>query len=794
MPIFNNTTVKNVCNCQFLSTSFIQKNVSNWLLCFNNRFEQYKNCNINEVCSHFGALKDNSLIDEIEKITGLPLNVKDLPGVFLFLKLVYITTVFVLLEKVWEAEKALSFLLHDLPENEFICEIFTCKSKNILNLKTTLINEVKDKLEKRETDTSKVQDFFTEIYCQIFTRRMRHISGEYYTPAWLASEILSDLNYCRREPETFLDPCSGSGIFILEALKKLLQIAPNNAKADFFLSRMSGFDLNPLAVLTCRANLRLNLFYQRGLELPLSIENIRYADFLLCFSQRNLSGQVQTNNNTEVPDVQRSRYDVIAGNPPWIAWDNLPVEYRKKTDFLWRQYGLFHLSASAARHGGAKKDLSEVVFYCAGDQLTDSGRMGMVLPQNLLQNIAAGGFRAWKLPDQTPLKINQIKDYTHLNLFGTSAAKACVISVEKGLSTIYPVSYTIYKKQSNRVKDNDKLNDKDKPKNTDLSISPRLKSEPFQASLSDSRNPLSAWKITPIRSRDFMPSNPSDTVGLEAKFPTCGSDYQARLGANSGGANAVFWLKILEVLDSGLVRVENLPETSKKAVEKTECILESELLYPLARWKYIQRWNIVSDNTVILVVQDGLTRRGLPRSVLESRFPRTLEYLLKFESLLSNRAAQKRYQAGNEFYSMYNIGNYTFKPWKTIWRRMDKVIRAAAVGPKSVLGLSVKPVFPQETCVFIPAENQNEANYLAAILNSNPVNELVRSMSVVGGKGFGSPGILKFIPLRQFDTCNPIHVLLSEWSDRMAKSGDNLALQTQIDNLVRELWSENTEG
>ena len=35
------------------------------------------------------------------------------------------------------------------------------------------------------------------------------------------------------------------------------------------------------------------------------------------------------------------------------------------------------------------------------------------------------------------------------------------------------------------------------------------------------------------------------------------SDYQAHLGANSGGANAVYWLRLMEKSDGGIV-VENL--------------------------------------------------------------------------------------------------------------------------------------------------------------------------------------------------------------------------------------------
>ena len=51
-------------------------------------------------------------------------------------------------------------------------------------------------------------------------------------------------------------------------------------------------------------------------------------------------------------------------------------------------------------------------------------------------------------------------------------------------------------------------------------------------------------------------------------------------------------------------------------------------------------------------------------------------------------------------------------------------------------------------------------------LNSETVNELVAAHSVRGGKGFGTPSMLDFIPLRHFDPSNSQHLELAVQSRR----------------------------
>ncbi len=96
-------------------------------------------------------------------------------------------------------------------------------------------------------------ELFKELYEASVPQVVRASFGEFYTPFWLAKHVLesSDL----KEGWNVLDPCCGSGTFVIAAISQIrkdFMTSPKNTILDEILSRVAAVDLNPLAVLTTR--------------------------------------------------------------------------------------------------------------------------------------------------------------------------------------------------------------------------------------------------------------------------------------------------------------------------------------------------------------------------------------------------------------------------------------------------------------------------------------------------------------------------------------------------------------
>ena len=118
-------------------------------------------------------------------------------------------------------------------------------------------------------DLTKVdEDLFKEIYQELVELGERHRLGEYYTPEWLSDLIvrrvygLWEKKNINQIPK-ILDPGCGSGTFLTNAIKlfkeKLLGKEKDKEILKIILNNIFGFDINPLAVITAKANYIITL-------------------------------------------------------------------------------------------------------------------------------------------------------------------------------------------------------------------------------------------------------------------------------------------------------------------------------------------------------------------------------------------------------------------------------------------------------------------------------------------------------------------------------------------------------
>ena len=568
-------------------------------------------------------------------------------------------------------------------------------------------------------------DLLRDIYHGLVPRLVRHGLGEYYTPTWLAAHVLDSVGLDGTRPARILDPACGSGTFLLQAAARLREKGTElRGTGGVSPACLAGFDLNPVAVAAARANLVMATA-DLGIDPHSVAASIAIRDSIL-------------DDADEPPE-----FDHIVGNPPWIAWDHLPQAYRDATKPLWSRYGLFSLSGDKARYGGGKKDLSTLLLYTVADRfLKNGGRLGFVVPQTLFQTKDAGeGFRRFRLgPEGASLKVLRVDDFSRFKPFPGASNWTAVVTLEKGEPTVYPVPYYEWSNPSRK--------------------------EAFEARPINAAREGAPWMILPKAFR----TDPTRLVGP--------SDYTARLGVNTGGANGVYWLEVLDADESG-VRIRNLPGRGKQVVPQVKCTIEPDLVYPLVRWADVRR-GAAEPSVCILLAQDPNTRTGIPEDRMRREYPKTFAYLSRFKRLLVKRAAYRRYQSAAPFYSMYNVGPDSIAARKVIWRRMDRRINAAIVEARDDPRIGRRPVLCQETCVEIAVSSEEEAFYLLAELNGSIVNFIAQAHHVRGGKSFGSPGTLEFLGVRRFDPESEMH-------RELVKLGRELHAEPPCDELMERI-------
>ena len=113
-------------------------------------------------------------------------------------------------------------------------------------------------------DPDATRDLLKKLYQYLLPRRVRHDLGEYYTPDWLAERLIRQIGYDGNPDKRVLDPSCGSGTFLALCLRKAFDYAdrylirPDELVAKL-LTNITGFDLNPLAVIAARTNFLLGL-------------------------------------------------------------------------------------------------------------------------------------------------------------------------------------------------------------------------------------------------------------------------------------------------------------------------------------------------------------------------------------------------------------------------------------------------------------------------------------------------------------------------------------------------------
>lgn len=201
------------------------------------------------------------------------------------------------------------------------------------------------------------KDILGFIYQSLITEGEKNITGQYYTNRSVVEYILNGKTLS--ETETFLDPCCGSGAF-------LMGVSTNNP------SNLYGFDINPIAVMIASANLIIKY------------SEIEFTPHVYCIDY--LGKDLFINNRADIP----FKFDNIYTNPPWGS----------------DREGLYTANYPLIK----SKERASMVIAESLSRLKDNGTLYFLLPTSLLKIKSHNDIRRYILSNTTIHQIDLYKD------------------------------------------------------------------------------------------------------------------------------------------------------------------------------------------------------------------------------------------------------------------------------------------------------------------------------------------------------------------------------------------------
>ncbi len=192
----------------------------------------------------------------------------------------------------------------------------------------------------------------SDSYEASLSESYKNKEGIYYTPQYIVENMMRDITDV--EGKTFLDPCCGSGNFIIEAIKK--GFSPEN---------VYGFDIDENAVLITKKRIKDLCGYES--------DNIVCADFLSCqpsaISHQFSDSQIFRFSDSQIlrfSDSQILRFDYIFTNPPW----GKKLNKKDKNRY------------SELYNSGNSSDTSSLFYFASLQLLKENSRIGFLLPDS----------------------------------------------------------------------------------------------------------------------------------------------------------------------------------------------------------------------------------------------------------------------------------------------------------------------------------------------------------------------------------------------------------------------------
>ena len=493
--------------------------------------------------------------------------------------------------------------------------------------------------------------------------------------------------------------------------------------------------------------------------------------------------------NSFAPVMIRDKFDFVVGNPPWIAWKAMSKSYRTGTLKIWQSYGIFEKSAYDKKT--THDDFGMAVTYVSIDQyLKVGGKMVFLLPASFLKSTKGGeGFRKFEIirNDQSiPFSVEEVHDFSGVSLF---TIPTVAIKFIKGKFMSYPMEkYRFY----NQIGRKSKI---DSHANWNY-VNSILEYNDFLAQPVDKSNLQSAWLT--LKDMEFANDVLDQTVERV---------YKGRKGIEPAGAKGVYILKHPKKARDGFLNIVNDMSRQRRQdiIDKGAhrgCI-EEKYIFPMLGGRNIAKWRVKS-NEFMLVPHTKEYKYGIPEVILAKDAPETYQWLSFYhDELLATRIQNGKYfnKDTQPFYRLDNVGDYTYAPYKVLWKEQTGSMSAVVVSSyyESIpnadreLFRKDKPIVVDSKVLMLDLYDEMEAYFVCGIINSQSVIEVVDGYAISTNRGVD---VLKYIAIPKYDAEKEIHLKIASISKdihQMLKGEHSKVefceLEKKLDYLVHALFS-----
>lgn len=254
-------------------------------------------------------------------------------------------------------------------------------------------------------------EFISNVYEKFIGKENQANEGAYYTPTFLVDYIISQTVSLKLEAENknynckTLDPACGSGIFLVETLRKIIEkyIKVNDVKKtdtdefreklrELTVNNIYGIDSDKSAIQVAIFSIYLTLLdYQK----PAEIEKFKFPTLL---NTNFVHADAFDLENAVLKEFESQNhvFDCVIGNPPWNRGKVIYDNQGKRVVFPFEKY-ISEKSKLDKECVIGNKEIAQAFIIRSKDFCSEETNCALIVTSKTLYNIQSADFRKYFL-------------------------------------------------------------------------------------------------------------------------------------------------------------------------------------------------------------------------------------------------------------------------------------------------------------------------------------------------------------------------------------------------------------